>query len=170
MEQMNELKVVSIRLVDDPPLLSNRELTSPKKVVEFMGEELQKYDREFFCVLNLKTNNQVINMNVVSVGTLDMALVHPREVFKSAVLSNAAAIILLHNHPSGNCSPSLEDCRVTKRMMEAGAIMGIPVCDHVIVAGDNYYSFKENENIIKKDRNYEEYVAEKTMPEKGRIR
>ena len=100
MEQMNELKVVSIRLVDEPPLFSKRELTPPKAVSEFMGQELQKYDREFFCVLNLKTNNQVINMNVVSVGTLNTALAHPREVFKSAVLSNAAGIILLHNHPS----------------------------------------------------------------------
>lgn len=170
MEQMNELKVVSIRLVDEPPLFSKRELTSPKSVFEFMGQELQKYDREFFCVLNLKSNNQVINMNVVSVGTLNTALAHPREVFKSAVLSNAAGIILLHNHPSGNCSPSLEDHSITKRMQAAGKIMGIPVMDHVIVAGNDYYSFLENENIIKKDGNYGEYIAEKSVPQRERAR
>ena len=170
MEQMNELKVVSIRLVDEPPLFSNRELTSPKAVFEFMGQELQKYDREFFCVLNLKSNNQVINMNVVSVGTLNTALAHPREVFKSAILSNAAGIMLLHNHPSGNCTPSREDCRVTKRMLAAGEIMGIPVMDHVIVAGNDYYSFLENENIIKKDGNYGENIAEKFVPQRERAR
>ena len=170
MEQMNELKVVSIRLVDEPPLFSKRELNSPKAVFEFMGQELQKYDREFFCVLNLKSNNQVINMNVVSVGTLNTALAHPREVFKSAILSNAAGIMLLHNHPSGNCTPSREDCRVTKRMLAAGEIMGIPVMDHVIVAGNDYYSFLENENIIKKDGNYAENIAEKFVPQRERAR
>ena len=170
MEQMNELKVVSIRLVDEPPLFSKRELNSPKAVFEFMGQELQKYDREFFCVLNLKSNNQVINMNVVSVGTLNTALAHPREVFKSAILSNAAGIMLLHNHPSGNCTPSREDCRVTKRMLAAGEIMGIPVMDHVIVAGNDYYSFLENENIIKKDGNYGENIAEKFVPQRERAR
>lgn len=169
MEQMHELKVVSIRLVDEPPLFSKRELTSPKAVFEFMGKELQKYDREFFCVLNLRSNNQVINMNVVSIGTLNTALVHPREVFKSAILSNADGIILLHNHPSGRCYPSREDCCVTKRLLEAGELIGIPVRDHVIVAGNDYYSFLENENVIKKEQNYTEHVAEKMVPEKTRI-
>lgn len=114
MEQTHELKVVSIRLVDEPPLFSSSQLTSPKEVFELMGRELQTYDRELFCVLNLRTNNQVINMNVVSVGTLNTALAHPREVFKSAILSNADGIILLHNHPSGSCDPSREDCLITK--------------------------------------------------------
>lgn len=123
-----------------------------------------------FCVLNLKSNSQVINMNVVSVGTLNTALAHPREVFKSAVLSNAAGIILLHNHPSGNSYPSREDYNVTKRMLAAGEIMGIPVMDHVIVAGNDYYSFLENENIIKKDGNYEEYIAEKSVSQRERTR
>lgn len=170
MEQTHELKVVSIRLVDEPPLFSSSQLTSPKEVFELMGRELQTYDRELFCVLNLRTNNQVINMNVVSVGTLNTALAHPREVFKSAILSNADGIILLHNHPSGSCDPSREDCLITKRLMAAGELMGIPVRDHVIVAGSDYYSFLENENIIKKEQNYVENVAEKTMPEKERTR
>ena len=142
MEQTHELKVVSIRLVDEPPLFSSSQLTSPKEVFELMGRELQTYDRELFCVLNLRTNNQVINMNVVSVGTLNTALAHPREVFKSAILSNADGIILLHNHPSGSCAPSREDCRDTKRLMQARQLMGIPVKDHVIVAANEYYSFR----------------------------
>ena len=91
-------------------------------------------------------------------------------MFKSAILSNADGIILLHNHPSGSCAPSREDCRVTKRLMEAGELMGIPVKDHVIVAGNEYYSFLENENIIKKEQNYAEEVAEKPRPEKERTR
>ena len=170
MEQKNELKVVSIRLVDEPPLFSSSKLTSSEEVFKLMGKELQAYDRELFCALNLRTNNQVINMNVISVGTLNTALAHPREVFKSAILSNADGIILLHNHPSGSCAPSREDCLITKRLMAAGELMGIPVRDHVIVAGSDYYSFLENENIIKKEQNYVENVAEKTMPEKERTR
>ena len=101
MKNAHELEVVSIRLVDEPPLLSEKLIKTSRDVIEVMGEHLQKYDRELFCILNLRTKGQVINMNIVSMGTLNLSLVHPREVFKSAILSNAAGIILLHNHPSG---------------------------------------------------------------------
>ena len=98
MESAHELKVVSIRLVDDPPLFSKKGIKTSRDVIEVMGAELRKYDRELFCVLNLRTKGQVINMNIVSMGTLNLSLIHPREVFKSAVLSNAFSILLLHNH------------------------------------------------------------------------
>lgn len=159
MESAHELKVVSIRLVDDPPLFSKKGIKTSRDVIEVMGAELRKYDRELFCVLNLRTKGQVINMNIVSMGTLNLSLIHPREVFKSAVLSNAFSILLLHNHPSGICCPSDSDMKVTKRLIECGDLMGIPVSDHVIVGGEDYYSFREN-NLLFSTAESMEIVAE----------
>ena len=85
-------------------------------VVELMAKELSQYDREVFCILNMKNNGQVINMNLVSVGTINASLVIHREVFKSSILANASAIIGLHNHPSGNVKPSKEDMIVTRKL------------------------------------------------------
>lgn len=149
MENAHELEVVSIRLVDEPPLLSEKPIKTSRDVIEVIGELLQKYDRELFCILNLKTKGQVINMNIVSMGTLNLSLVHPREVFKSAILSNAAGILLLHNHPSGECMPSDCDIKITKRLVECGNLMGIQVeKDHVIVGHGSYYSFRENDLVF----------------------
>ena len=89
----NELEVVNIRLVKEPSLYSEQTLDSPQAVVELMAKELSQYDREVFCILNMKNNGQVINMNLVSVGTINASLVIPREVFKSSILANASAII-----------------------------------------------------------------------------
>lgn len=166
---MDKLKVVSIRLVDNPPLFSGKELKTPADVVELMAEELKKYDRELFCVLNLKTNGQVINMNVVSMGTLNAALVHPREVFKTAILSNAEQVLLIHNHPSGNCSPSEADRKITKCLIECGSMLCIPVVDHIIVAGGKYYSLRDNGE-IEIGESYGAKVAERekeSPPDKG---
>lgn len=106
METTHKLDVVSIRLVEEPPLCSSRELRNPCDVAEVLQNFLKDCDREVFCVLNLRTKGQVININVVGVGTLNSVLIHPREVFKSAILSNASNIILAHNHPSGDPEPS----------------------------------------------------------------
>lgn len=140
----NELDVVNIRLVKEPSLYSTKPLTSPEAVLELMAEELSSYDREVLCILNLKANNQVINMNIVSVGTINSALVNPREIFKSSILSNACAIIAIHNHPSGNIMPSREDVNITKRLKMSGAILGIDLLDHIIIGGTSgeMYSFK----------------------------
>ena len=152
MEKEHKLKVVSIRLVDDPPLFSKKPLHTSADAVEVIGEELQKYDRELFCILNLRTNGQVINMNIVSTGTLNAALVHPREVFKSAILSNASGIILIHNHPSGDCQPRKADIAVTKRLIDAGEVLGISILDHIVIGGQkDYYSFMENDMLSKKN-------------------
>src|SRR5690606_34740273 len=101
-------------------------------------------DREHFVVLLLDTQNQIIGIHTVTVGTLDASLIHPREVFKSAILANAASIILAHNHPSGDPAPSAEDRSVTRLLTEAGVTIGIEVLDHVIVGdGLRYHSFRE---------------------------
>lgn len=163
MEKEYELKVVSIRLVDEPPLLSKEPIKNWQDAVSLMGEHLRKCDRELFCVLNLRTRGQVINMNIVSMGTLNLSLIHPREVFKSAILSNAAGIILLHNHPSGECTPSKNDIEVTKRLIECGNLMGIQVRDHVIIGGSGAYSFWEDQQHLFSEESIG-IVAEREIP------
>ena len=103
-------------------------------------------DREQFWVLLLDTKHNVVGANCVSIGTIDASLVHPREVFKAAILANCSAIILAHNHPSGNVAPSPEDKEITMRLVSAGKILGIRVLDHIIV-GDETFSFSANEMI-----------------------
>ena len=141
----NELKVVNIRLVKEPSLYSEQTLDSPQAVVELMAKELSQYDREVFCILNMKNSGQVINMNLVSVGTINASLVILREVFKSSILANASAIIGLHNHPSGNVKPSKEDMIVTRMLQKCGQLLGIELLDHIIVGGTNgkMLSFRE---------------------------
>jgi DNA repair protein RadC len=113
-----------------------------KRLIETQGNP----DREQFCIILLNSKNQVIGLNVVSTGDLVSATVHPREVLKSAVLSNAASLILCHNHPSGNVDPSSEDIAVTKRIIKAAKIMGITVHEHLIISmyDNGYYSFADN--------------------------
>ncbi len=96
--------------------------------------------------MTLNTKNNITGINVVSIGSLNSSLVHPREVFKAAILGNAAAIILAHNHPSGDPSPSPEDLEITRRLVEAGKILGIEVLDHVII-GDRWESLKERGSV-----------------------
>jgi len=108
---------------------------------ELVGDDL---DREVFGILLVNTRNRITAMHIVSVGTLNGAYVHPREVFKAAILGNAAAIILFHNHPSGDPEPSHDDRQLTRRLTDAGRILGIEVLDHVILGDEaRYYSFKE---------------------------
>ncbi|MGF7012298.1 DNA repair protein RadC [Lachnospiraceae bacterium PF1-21] len=150
----NELEIVNIRLIKEPSLYSEELLTTPDAVLRLMAKELSTYDREVLCVLNMKTNNQVINMNVVSVGSLNAGLVTPREVFKSSILSNAASIIAIHNHPSSNTQPSREDFRVTERLAKCGDLLGIELLDHIIIAGETgkMYSFKQEGHLGKNGR------------------
>ena len=131
-----------------------------------MSKEMADYDREVFCILNLSSDNKVINMNVVSVGTLNSAEIGVREVFKSSILSNAASIIAVHNHPSGNLNPSKCDKFTTQRLREAGELMGIELLDHVIVGDKDgkYYSFRK-EGILdwnfKRQLSREQYEVER---------
>lgn len=131
----NELKVVSVRLVREPSLYGGREIHSPRDAAFVMAQELKDYDREAFCIINLKQSGEVINMSLVSLGTLNASLVSTREVFKSSILSNAASIIAVHNHPSGRLLPSAEDLAVTRKLLNAGRLPDIRLLDHIIVAG-----------------------------------
>ncbi len=96
-------------------------------------------DRELFVVMALDAKHKVIGFNIVSVGSLVSSIVHPREVFKPVILLNAAAVIVAHNHPSGDCSPSPEDHALTKRLREGGELLGIPVLDHLVLSDDRAY-------------------------------
>lgn len=118
-------------------------LSSPKTVARYFKNLVQGEDRELFCVLLLDVKNRPIRKAIVSIGTKQETIIHPREVFRSAIRSGASSILLLHNHPSGDPSPSPEDIRVTKRLVMAGKILNIPVLDHVVVADQSYVSFKE---------------------------
>lgn len=142
-----QLDVVSVRLVRSAPLFSDKKITNPKEAVSLVGELLCEMDREMVCVINLKADGTPINCNFVSMGAIDQAIAEPRELFKSAILSNAATMILLHNHPSGTLEPSKEDTMMTDRLLKLSVLLGIPLLDHVIVGGDNsrYFSFKEKE-------------------------
>lgn len=133
----NELKVVNVRLVREPSLYAEKPIRTSDDAVKLLADELSQYDREVFCVLNLKTNGQVINMNIASMGILNASLVSMREIFKSSVLSNAAAVICAHNHPSGSCQPSKEDELVTQRLQLCGELLDIKLVDHIIVAGES---------------------------------
>jgi DNA repair protein RadC len=115
---------------------------SSESVAETGRKILADYDREAFVILLLDTKNRLIGINLVSVGTLTASLVHPREVFKPAITASASAVIGIHNHPSGDPSPSREDADLTRRLWEAGKLLGIRFLDHVII-GDpgRYYSF-----------------------------
>ena len=136
MEQKNyALREVLIRLERGRTLYSGEEITNAEDAVRVMQEELRWYDREAVCIVNVNTKKQPINFNIVSIGTLDTSLVNMANVLKSSILSNAGAFIMLHNHPSGDLSPSREDLEVTKKMILAGSLIGIPCLDHIIIAG-----------------------------------
>ena len=140
-----KLDRVAIRMVKEPPLYSSEPLRSPEAAVKVIADMLRQYDREAFCIVNLRNDLSPINMNIVSTGTLNASLAHPREILKSAVLSNASATMLFHNHPSGNLTPSQEDIEITDRMSKLFALADMPLLDHIIIGnGDQYYSFKEN--------------------------
>lgn len=136
------LREVAIRMVEMPPLLSDIPFDGPEEAAKAMADLLKDYDREIFAVVNLRTNGQPINMNIVSVGTLDSSLTNPREILKSMVLSNAFAVMLFHNHPSGNLNPSREDFIITNRMNDICDLIGIKLWDHIIIGpNDEFYSF-----------------------------
>lgn len=121
-----------------------KELTNPEAVVRLVKPLLAERKKECFFTVLLDARNRHIRIEKISVGSLDATVAHPREVFNPAVHDHAAAIIVVHNHPSGDPTPSGEDIQLTRRIAEAGKVLGIKLLDHVIIAGNNYYSFRSN--------------------------
>lgn len=118
-------------------------ITNPRQAAELFMEELRYKKKEHFKVLLLNTKNHVISREEISVGSLNASIVHPREIFSIPLRKSAASVILVHNHPSGDPSPSQEDLEVTRRLVDAGYILGISVRDHIIIGDGCFFSFKE---------------------------
>lgn len=138
------VQIVSLRMVkESSTLYANRQIRSPEDSYNLFKQFLTGLDRERHLILCLDTKNQPTSISTMSVGSLNATIVHPREIFKIAILSNAASIICGHNHPSGCPDPSSEDIKVTTRLQKAGEILGIEVLDHIIVGDDSYVSLKE---------------------------
>lgn len=141
-EQKVNIPIVSIKQVKESSF-TYRAARSPNDVYQVVTEFLQEKDREYFICLTLNKKGEINNISVVSIGSLYSAIVSPREVFKTAIMSNAASLIIAHNHPSGNTTPSTEDKELTQRLVEAGEIIGIKIVDHIIVGDNTYLSFQE---------------------------
>ena len=133
---MYEIRVVRERR---PTYRSPRSVRDAKCVADAFSEHFAPLDREHFVALVLDGKNRILGFNVVSVGSLTAALVHPREVFKAAILSNAAALVLVHNHPSGDPTPSAEDRAITERLRQVGELVGIRVLDHVVIGDEGQF-------------------------------
>ncbi len=123
-------------------------IKSPEDVSNYVMEDMRFLTQEHFITLYLNTKNHVIHRHTVFIGSLNASIVHPREVFKEALRRSAASVICLHNHPSGDPTPSREDIEVTKRLNEAGKVLGIEVLDHVIIGDRTFVSLKEQGHII----------------------
>ncbi len=131
------------RRIASAPITRKLKVTDPEVVYQRYGPRLSHLKKEIFIILVLNSANALIRDVQISEGILNSSLVHPREVFKSAILESAASVILLHNHPSGEAEPSQEDKNITRRMQEAGRLLDIPVLDHIIIGQGRYFSFRE---------------------------
>lgn len=137
--------IVSIKMVKEKSIsYENRKISSPDDAQYLCRRFLDELDREQLIVVSLDTKNQPTSINVASIGSLNSSIVHPREVFKVAILSNANSIIIAHNHPSGDPTPSKEDISITQRLKEAGKLIGIDLIDHIIIGEEKrFISLKE---------------------------
>jgi DNA repair protein RadC len=119
------------------------DIKNPQSVVKAIRSSIKDKAKEHFKLLLLDTRNKIIGISTISIGTLSASLVHPREIFKEAIIHNSASVVLAHNHPSGDPEPSEEDMKITERLVESGKILGIEVIDHIIIGKTNFASFKE---------------------------
>lgn len=166
----DQLKNVAIRMVEASPLYSEEKLKEPLDVVRVLGRELEAYDREVACVVNLRADLAPINMNIVSMGSVNASIVTAREVFKSSILSNAAFIMLVHNHPSGSLAPSRQDIKLTGQIEKAAQLLNIPLLDHVILGHrGEFFSFHAN-GLLAADRDKLGVAAEEKTSICGEIR
>lgn len=143
LDELTYVPFVKMTMVKEKELpYAFEDVSRPEKIAALVQSVLEGADREHILVLSLDAGGKLAAIEVASVGAVDKAIAEPREMFKHAILANAAGIVAVHNHPSGRCVPSDEDVEITKRMKKAGEILGIPLWDHIIV-GDGYLSFKE---------------------------
>lgn len=152
-QKTKRIRIRSIRAVfknevvrENAPAWVTKSCNSPENTFELF-RDLARESKEHFVALHLDTKNRIICYDTVSIGSLSSSIVHPREVFKAALLSSAAAILFMHNHPSGETNPSREDFEITKRLKEAGDLLGIRVLDHLIIGEQGFYSFANNGSI-----------------------
>lgn len=132
------IDIINIQMIKERQLLYNgNRLTTPEQAAEAFCSLVGNPDRECFVALLLDGKNRITGLHLVSQGSLNQSIVHPRETFKAAILANAAAVILAHNHPSGDTTPSSEDIAITRRLKEAGELLGVRILDHVIVDTDS---------------------------------
>lgn len=141
------LPIVGVRLVRESTIFEDKRVTGPREAAELVKEYMQDLDREQTAVLNLNAKGGIINVSIISQGSLTESIITPRELFKSCILSNAAGFIFFHNHPSGDVTPSSDDFKTTERLRDAGKLLGIKMMDHIIVGALNgsYYSFADED-------------------------
>jgi len=145
---MYRIPIVSVQLIRERTTPSEvRTISSPQDAYEVFRDWLDPRDRECFAVALLDARNKVIGLHVVSIGSLNASLVHPREAMKAAILANASAILLAHNHPSGDPSPSREDLAITARLKQAGELLGIAVLDHLVIGDGTFISLIERNQL-----------------------
>ncbi len=142
-----KLKEVCIRLAKGRALYSEQPLSSPAAALDVMRREMSQYDREVLCVVNMNSRLQPINFNIVSVGDINTSIAAIPNILGSGLMTNAGSFLLLHNHPSGDVTPSKDDILTTRKVIEAGKIMGIPCVDHIVIGGGNgnYCSLREQQ-------------------------
>jgi len=128
---------------DLEPEMINFDIKNPESVVKAIRASIKDKAKEHFKLILLNPRNKIIGISTISIGTLNASLVHPREVFKDAIVHSAASVVLAHNHPSGNPEPSEDDLKITKKLVESGKILGIEVLDHIVIAKNGFFSFKE---------------------------
>jgi len=141
MKTRNVYKIATLKVLKIGETAKRIKAMTPDEVYKIM-KFIEKEDREQLYALHLNAKNDVIAKELISIGTLNNSLFHPREAFKGAILNNSACVIFVHNHPSGDAAPSQEDLTITKRAIEAGELLGIPVIDHLIIGDGKYASVK----------------------------
>lgn len=136
--KLSRIDVINIQMIRERQLLYNgNRLTQPEQAAEAFCSLVGNPDRECFVAMLLDGKNRITGLHLVSQGSLNQSIVHPRETFKAAILANAAAVILAHNHPTGDLTPSSEDIAITRRLKDAGELLGVRVLDHIIIDTDS---------------------------------
>ena len=165
-----EMEQVAIRMVREPPLISEKPITGPEDVVDLISEFMHDFDREVVILVNLRTDGKPINMNIMSIGTVNGSIVVPREALKTSIMSNATNVVLFHNHPSGNLAPSTDDIQITDKMIKAYDLLGMSVLDHIIVGPDKEFFSMRGEAIFQTPTEYADRLEKISFLTTERVR